>query len=286
MPGGQPLIRRVARDGFVIIAIAFVLLRLLSVPPWDRAVDAYAYWGTRDGSLYDGALAGSIGAYLYSPAFAQAIAPLVALPWPVFLAAWTAILLAAYRWTVSLAALALLLFLPVPADLATGNVNLLYAAAIVVGFRFPAAWALIALTKVTPFVGVLWFAVRGEWRSFAVACGATLAIALVSLAIDPVAWRTWIDVLASSSSTPADTPGWVLPAPLLVRFPIAVLVVVIAARTNRAWLLPVGVMLAVPVLWFNSFAILVACWPLRPAHVGLVARLGDRHDAALPAVPQ
>ena len=80
--------------------------------------------------MYGDAGAGVLGAYLYSPAFAQLVTPLVALPWNVFLAIWTAMLLAAYGWTVRLAALPLLLFLPVPADLATGNVHLFYAAAI------------------------------------------------------------------------------------------------------------------------------------------------------------
>ena len=89
----SPLLRRLARDGFLLLAAAFVLLRLLGVTPWDRAIDANAYWNTRDGVFYDGSLAGTLGAYLYSPAFAQAIGPLVWLPWTVFLAIWTAILL-------------------------------------------------------------------------------------------------------------------------------------------------------------------------------------------------
>ncbi|MEO5966580.1 MAG: glycosyltransferase family 87 protein [Candidatus Limnocylindrales bacterium] len=261
--GGLPIVRRLARDSFLLLAGAFILLRFLGVPPWDRAVDAYAYWATRDGSMYDGSLAGSLGAYLYSPAFAQLLAPIVWLPWTLFLGTWTTILLAAYGWTVRLAALPLLLFLPIPADLATGNVHLLYAAAIVVGFRFPAAWALLALTKVTPFIGVVWFAVRREWRSFAIACGVTLAITGVSFAVDPAAWRTWVDILLRSSSTPLDTPGWFLPVPLAFRLPVALLVVVAAARTDRAWLLPIGVTLALPVVWLNGLAILAACWPLR-----------------------
>ncbi|HEY4189138.1 MAG TPA: glycosyltransferase 87 family protein, partial [Candidatus Limnocylindrales bacterium] len=164
----SPLVRRLLRDGYIILAVVFVLLRLFEVPPWDRAIDAFAYWTTRDGSMYDGSLAGTLGAYLYTPAFAQILAPLVALPWALFIAIWTAILLAAYGWTVRLAALPLLLFLPIPADIATGNVHLLFAAAIVAGFRYPATWALLALTKVTPFIGVLWFAARREWRSLAI----------------------------------------------------------------------------------------------------------------------
>ena len=215
--------------------------------------------------MYGDAGAGVLGAYLYSPAFAQLLAPLVALPWNVFLAIWTAMLLTAYGWTVRLAALPFLLFLPVPADLATGNVHLFYAAAIVVGFRWPAVWVLMAITKVTPFVGVVWFAVRREWRSLAVACAVTAAITLISVALDPASWRAWIDILLTSSSTPADTPGWYLAVPLAIRLPIALVVVVVAAATDRKWLLPVAVTLSLPVLWFNGLAVLVACWPLRSA---------------------
>jgi len=121
---------------------------------------------------------------------------------------------------------------------------------------------------VTPGVGVLWFALRREWRAFAVAIGVTGLIAGVSLLLDPSAWRAWVDILAGSSSTPA-TVGWFLPVPLLIRFPIAVVVVAVAAWTDRRWLVPVAVVLAMPVLWANSLAVLVACVPLwRPELVG------------------
>jgi hypothetical protein len=43
------------------------------------------------------------------------------------------------------------------------------------------------------------------------------------------------------------------------------LVVVVAALTDRPWLLPFGVVLAMPVVWLNSFAVLAACVPLRQA---------------------
>ena len=40
------------------------------------------------------------------------------------------------------------------------------------------------------------------------------------------------------------------------------MVVVIAAWFDRRWLLPVGVVIAMPVLWLNSLAVLAACVPL------------------------
>ena len=66
---------RFVRDGFFILAAVFVGLRLAGVQPWDRSIDAYAYWSTRSGELYPAANVGVLGAYLYSPAFAQLISP-------------------------------------------------------------------------------------------------------------------------------------------------------------------------------------------------------------------
>jgi hypothetical protein len=58
-------------------------------------------------------------------------------------------------------------------ELAGGNIEILIAVAIVVGFRWPAAWSFVLLTKVTPGVGLLWFAVRREWNQLATALVAT-----------------------------------------------------------------------------------------------------------------
>jgi hypothetical protein len=259
------LLSRLARDGYLALSIAFLLLRLFQVPPWDQSVDAYAYWATRDGDLYDGSGAGVLGAYVYSPAFAQALTPLTWLPWPLFVTIWTAINLGALWWLLGRWSLPSLLFLPIPFEIVSGNVHLLYAVAIVLGFRaaagLAATWALPILTKVTPGVGLLWYAARREWRALAVALGVTAAIVAVSYLLDPAAWRAWLDIIASSSSTPA-TVGWFLPVSLLVRLPVAAAVVAVAGLTGRAWLVLVAVTLAMPVVWLNSLAVLAACVPL------------------------
>jgi hypothetical protein len=271
---------RLLRDGFVILAIVFVGLRLFAVQPWADSVDAYAYWTTRDGSFYDASTTGRIGAYLYSPAFAQVLAPLVLLPLAVFTAAWTAINFASVWYLLRRASLPALLFLPIPFEIISGNVHLLYGVAIVVGFRWPAAWALMFLTKVTPGVGVIWFLVRREWRSLAIAVGATLAIAAVSYVLDPSAWARWVDVLRADASGAGTatftTVGWYLPVPLLPRLVAAVLVAGGAGLTGRRWLLPIAVVLAMPVVWGNSLAVLAACVPLWR---------GDRTERDRPAGP-
>ena len=257
---------RLARDGFIILAIAFIGLRLFAIRPWADSVDAYAYWTTRDGSFYDAATTGRIGSYLYSPAFAQALAPLVWLPIAVFTALWTALNSATLWFLLRRWALPSLIFLPIAFEIISGNVHLLYAAAIVVGFRWPAAWALMFLTKVTPGIGVLWFLVRREWRSLAIALGVTAAIAAVSFVLDQAQWARWIDILRADAggagSATFSTVGWYLPIALAPRMVAAAIVVVVAAWTDRRWLLPVGVVLAMPVVWLNSLAVLAACVPL------------------------
>ena len=257
---------RLLRDGFVILAVAFVGLRLFAIKPWADSVDAYAYWTTRDGVFYDASTTGRIGSYLYSPAFAQLITPLVWVPIAVFSALWAAINSATLWFLLRRWALPSLLFLPIALEVISGNVNLLYAAAIVVGFRWPAAWALMFLTKVTPGVGVLWFLVRREWRSLAIALGATAAIVVVSYALDATQWARWIEILRADATTAGEaaftTVGWYLPIGLGPRLAVAVAVVVVAALTDRRWLVPFAVVLAMPVVWLNSLAVLSACVPL------------------------
>lgn len=257
----HPIAWRLARDGYLGLVLAFLVLRLLQVRPWDQSVDAYAYWSTAHGAMY-GQVAGLMGAYLYSPLFAQALTPITILPWPIFVTIWTGLNCAALWYLLGRWSLPSMLFLPIPLEIISGNVHLLYAAAIVVGFRASASWVLMLVTKVTPGVGLLWFAVRREWGALAVVLGLTAMLVVVSFLLDPSAWQTWLDILRTSSSTPAQTPGWFLPVSLVVRLPIGAAIVALAAWSRRSWLLPVGVMLAMPVLWLNSFAVLAACVPL------------------------
>jgi hypothetical protein len=276
---------RLLRDGYVILAVVFVGLRLFAIEPWADSVDAYAYWTTRSGDFYAAADTGRIGAYLYSPAFAQALTPLVALPLAVFTSIWTAINFAALWWLLRRWALPSLLFLPIPFEIISGNVHLLYAVAVVAGFRYPGTWALMLLTKVIPGIGLLWFAIRREWRALAIAAGVTLAIVAVSFVLDRGAWATWIGILradlAGAGGGVLETPGWYLPVPLLPRVVAAAIVVVVAALTDRRWLIPVAVVLAMPVIWLNSFAVLAAAVPLWLARPGVAgARLPAPSRAA------
>jgi hypothetical protein len=257
---------RLLRDGYVILAVVFVGLRLFAIKPWADSVDAYAYWTTRSGDFYAAAQTGQIGAYLYSPAFAQVLAPLTWLPIAVFTALWTAINCAALWWLLGRLALPSLLFLPIPFEIISGNVHLLYAVAIVAGFRYPVTWALMFLTKVTPGVGVLWFLVRRDWRAFLFSTGVTATIAAASLLLDRPAWDTWVRLLQADLSGAGQaafqTVGWYVPIPMMPRLVLAAALVAFAAWGDRRWLVPFAIVLALPVVWLNGLAVLAAVVPL------------------------
>jgi hypothetical protein len=265
--------RRLLRDLYLGLAIAFIGIRLAGVSPWDQSVDAYAYWSTRGGDLYDGSTVGTLGSYLYSPAFALLVSPISWLPWAIFNAIWTTINVAilwklAGRW-----ALVALLFLPIPLEIVAGNVHLLYAAVAVFGLRYPALWLIPIITKVTPGVGLLWFVVRREWRNLAIAIGATVLLVGASYVVNPAAWRTWVDLLLTSDAAPTNTPGYFIPIPLPIRLGAAALIVVWGARTNRPWVLPIALTLSLPLLWLNGLAVLAGLAPT------LVSRYGSRFTA-------
>ena len=264
MTGRRPSLRDVAYLG---IAIAFVGLRLFDVPPWNQSVDAYAYWRpVTGGSPYDGAAVGELGSYLYSPAFKLLFVPLGALPWPIFNALWTTLNLGVLRAVAGRYTLVLLLFPPVPFEIVSGNVHILFAAVAAWGLTRPWLWVLPILTKVTPGIGVLWFAVRREWRPLLTASVVTGLIVAASVALTPTWWSDWLAVLRDGQSVPAETPGWFLPVPLWVRLPAAAALIAWGAWGARRWTVPIVMVLAMPVLWLNSLAVLVALIPLsRPA---------------------
>jgi hypothetical protein len=258
---------RLLRDAFIVVSVVFVGLRLFSVEPWADSVDTYAYWSTRTGDFYAAADTGRIGAYLYSPAFAQLLMPFTWLPLPVFTAFITALNCAALWFLLGRWSLPSLIFLPIPFEIISGNVHLFYAVAIVIGFRWSATWALMFLTKITPGIGVLWFAARREWRAFATALGVTAAIVAVSYALNPAAWQEWIAILRSDLAGGAgqaslDTSGWYLAVPLLPRLVAAGALAVAAGLLDRRWLVPFVVVLALPVVWLNGLAVLAAVVPL------------------------
>lgn len=204
-------------------------------------IDAHAYWLTGHHSHIYEVAPGKLDAFLYSPAFAAAIWPLTHLTYHAFLALWIVVeigtfawLLAplGWRWAVPL----LVLCTPV---LTQGQIVGFLCIAAVVGMSHPAAWAFPMLTKISSGVGLVWFAVRGEWAALGRAIGAVAAISAVSIVIAPRVWSDWVHFLLRHGGE----SGWVFYA----RMTSAVLLTAYAARSNRAWLLAPAMWLASPV---------------------------------------
>jgi hypothetical protein len=120
----------------------------------------------------------------------------------------------------------------------------------------PALWAFPLLTKVTPGIGLVWFAVRKEWPQLAVGVGVTAAIVGVSFLLTPGAWFEWVGLLSSNVGADVTYPH--VPIPMLYRLPFALLLIVWGARTDRRWTVPVAMLLSLPVIWPGSFALLAA----------------------------
>jgi hypothetical protein len=240
--------------------LAIVLLSAQWGRLWGTGQDAYCYWFPSLGYPYARSDWTDPIAYVYSPAFLQVLQPIRILPWQAFMAAWTLILLGALvlltgrRWLAAGVILGLM-------ELAGGNIHLLLAAAIVLGFRWPWTWSLILLTKITPGIGLLWFVVRREWRNLAIALGGTAAIVAVSFALLPDAWFQWAEVLSRVAGR--DGTWAAVPIPFVLRLPVAIAVVVWGAWTGRRWTVPVAGMLALPALWYGGLSMLLAVIALR-----------------------
>jgi Glycosyltransferase family 87 len=245
--------------GLTVAGLTYVALVWLGIAPYAPPVpeygpmfDARGFWMAWHGGLYD-IRWGEYEAYVYSPAFAQLLWPLTLLPWPVFAALWTAAAIACLFW---MRVPWMIAFPGVIDDILRGNIHVFLAASIVLALRFGAAWAFGILTKVTPGIGLVWHAVRLEWRQLGMAAVVTGAVIAVSFALSSELWFEWFDLLAENAEATARIR--VIPLPLLVRLPIGVVLIAFGARTDRAWLVPVGVMIALPNVWTSSTALLAA----------------------------
>lgn len=257
--------------GLIVAGVVFVAFQIMGVAAGQpfAAYDVHSYW-LAGGSEhpYAGTIASgfddsvNLYKYRYPPPLAQVFAVLHLLPFPLVAGLWIGMLFAIVlvlggRW-----APLVLLFPPTLAELYLGNVNLLIALAIVLGFRWPGVWAVVILTKITPGIALLWFAFRREWRSLAIALGVTAVAAAVSFVLAPQLWREFYDAMTVQAAAAVDVPPAAIQISLPIRLIAAVIVVAFAARTDRHWLVPVAATIAAPALWWNVLVILVACVPL------------------------
>ena len=269
-------LRRAIRDGAVIVGLLFTVYLFVIEAPIARTVgfDAFAYWNVNGGDPYQVGV-GGLGAFNYAPPIARLFDAFGSLPWPTFLWLWLALLLGNVIWLGGrgIRVIWLLALPPVALELYHGNIHLWIAAAIALGFRYPWTWAFVLLTKVTPGVGLLWFAVRREWRSLGIALGVTAAIVAISVIIDGRLWSEWLGFIGSTPEG-GSIAQFQIPIPLWIRLPVAGVLVAWGGLTDRRWTVPLAATLALPVLWLSGFAICaaLASEPLRRHTPATMAR--------------
>jgi hypothetical protein len=257
----------------VLAAIGGCLLLVVATSRWGAPQDEHAYWlaGQRllaGASLYDPtATAVTPYAYWYPPPLAQLVAPVSAVLSPVqFSWAWTGLLLACLLWLGRgrpLVALALVAFVPVAVELWFLNVHLVLAAIVALAIlRWPWMFAVGAIIKLAPGLGIVYLLVRRRWRDATVAVAVGLVVVVVSAIIDPGAWAGFVDTMRGRG--PGDISG-LIPIPYLVRALVGLALTVVAGRlTPRIGepLLIVAIVVASPTLWFDALAMLAAIVPV------------------------
>ncbi len=273
--------QRLPWGAFLLLGVFVALFGIAMAGTYGIGWDAHAYYVAWTGGLYE-ELPETRDAYNYSPLFAQAIWPLTLLPWPVFCLLLVGAAAAGILWLSRplppVLAVGMWLFcLP---EILSGNIFWLLAVMTVLGFTRGSPWCVAAFTKVLPCLGPVWFLARGEWRHLAGFVAASAALLAASFAVSPGEWVNWIEFLRDSAS---DSSGKVyltlftVTFPLMARLPLALVVAVVAARTDRRWLLPVAMLLASPVVGWGTFALLAAIPRLRRAPS---ATHGDDHASS------
>lgn len=232
-----------------------------------QPVDAFQYWKADPNNLYPHPELLHENGYNYSPAFELVIGWSRLLDLPTFVAIWRAVLLVALVWLAGPFTVLVLFTVPVASEVNAANIQLLLAVAIVLGIRggpWAATWAFVLLTKVTPGVGLLWFALRRRWRDLFVALGISAVIAAVTFALWPDRWFGWVTLLLEGSPPPV--PPYNLP--LLPRLAVAVVIVVAAAWRGWRWPVVVAGMLALPAFFALSPSMLVGVLPFLRERLG------------------
>ena len=244
---------RLATFGVAWLALAWAILdvRMMVIFHLPLTSDANDYWMAWHGPLYDAAVSLTLAHFNYSPVAALAFWPLAQLPHNAFLVVWTTLGTAAYVWPLKPLPLATRL----PAIAAgflfslNGNIDWLLALVAVFGLRWPSLWLITLFTKVSPFIGFAWFAIRGEWRSAMTTAALAVVLTAISLVLLPGAWLTWIGMLGALGREAAATPMYnslMPPIPLAIRLAVAIALVWYAARSNRPVLLVFVLVLSQP----------------------------------------
>ena len=280
--------RDFSRDSMLLLGVCFGIAQargMLAGP-----IDAINYWlaGTST-ELYPQAWGQWWGGqYLYYPPPTAQLSILIQpLGWSLFIVCWTTLIFACFWYCARDLSLPLLA-LGIPAAVfgipelglfagyaLNGNMQWVLAALVLLALRRPALWAVMAVTKITPAIGVLWYVVRREWRPAAVATGTTLLVVTISFVLAPAVWIDWAGFTLRNYAM-ADPPMPLFPVPFGIRLVTAAVLVVWGARTDRIWTVPVAAGWALPALYgFGFLPFWVAALRLVPApHLHLSDLIG------------
>lgn len=249
---------RLLSRGMTVVGIVFaVFVWWYFTSSGTAPVDARAYWEADPVNLYPRGREVLASGYLYTPVFELFFAPFRMLPFDVFAAVWRGLILAAVVYLAGPLTVPVLLTMPVASEVNAGNIQVFLALAVYLGFRRPGTWAFVLLTKVTPGIGLVWFALRREWRALAEVAAVTGVLVLVSVLTNPDAWRGY-SLLLSENPAPAPPP-WNLS--LWQRLPAAVAILVLGAWRGWRWTVPIGATIALPVFYTISPSMLVGVLP-------------------------
>ena len=257
--------RRVARDGLVLVGIvAAVTYWLYLTTGGGLPVDVHYYWAADPHNLYPHPEAGEGNGYNYSPAFEFVVGWWRGIPFETFAAIWRAILLVMLVWLAGPFTLPIMLTVPVASEINAANIQIPLALAVVLGFRWPATWAFVVLTKLTPGIGLLWFVLRREWRRLVIAAAVTTGIAAVSFVLMPDAWFGYVRLLTGEPA-PAVAPYYLS---FWTRLPVAIVLIVVGAWRGWRWPVVAGATVALPVYYITSSAMFVGVLPFLRGALG------------------
>lgn len=282
-----------------------ILLTVIVAIFWAKPNDAYAYWlaGERlaaGSPIYvEGEAAFAPYAYHYTPPLAQVFVPLtLAIPAMAYIVGYRAIELLV-AWFLAgrrfLPLLALVAFVPVAVELSVENVHLLMALGIVLGLgRWPWLFAIGAIVKVSPGLGLVYLLLRRRWRDALIAAVVGAAVVVVSFVLAPDQWWRWLDTVSGRLGV---TGNSLLPVPYAIRAAAGLGLTAVGGALGRRrgeLLLVAGITIANPNLSMNGVAVLAAAvpiWRAGPAGLGSAREpagvpVASTPDAAPPAQAQ
>ena len=284
--------RRIAL--IALAAIGGALLAIIVVLFWQTPGDNYAYWLAAQRLVagepvyVTGEAAFAPYAYHYTPPLAQVLAPFtLVLPAIAYIVGYRVLEILSVWYLAGramLPMLALIAFLPVAVELRFENVHLFMAVAVVLGLlRWPLLFAVAAVVKVSPGLGVVYLVLRRRYRDALVVVLVGAAICMVSYVLSPSLWQQFLAAIGDRAGI---TGNSLIPVPYVLRALAGLLLAVaggIIGRRRGELLLVLGITAANPNLALNGFAVLAAAVPVwRAGPNGLLERTHER--SSVPAI--